>query len=482
MSDKDSLEAGEEASQTQPSHLATAPAVAAAMEPSSGEGFEPVELDEQSEVAAPADPVAVPPSHMLVPEVLDSSRFASERTADPYSAWPPQLSSLPGQVEPGDKETAEPPEPHPVTLPSPVSTESERPLLPERAPLLVRMDAAIAAHQAELLHEPVNDASAQTQPGNEHASDIATALAIAAVIARAEPTIVAPPASPPPPPEPPVPQPRETTAPLLQPPPTAAPVPEDIRPGVREQTPPPAEPQSRAPDLPPVQHWGIRAATFAAKAAAAYAALVIALLAVFRFVDPPGSALMALRWIGGTSIEQTWVPIATVSPQLVRAVVVSEDWTFCSHNGIDLDAMRTAIEKAKGGIPRGASTISMQVAKNMFLWPSKSYVRKAIEVPLTLAMELAWPKRRILEVYLNVAEWGPGIFGAEAASQHHFQKSAASLTAREAAQLAASLPNPFRRDAGDPGPQTARKASVIQARMRIAGPAANCVLPPVKRP
>jgi monofunctional glycosyltransferase len=162
--------------------------------------------------------------------------------------------------------------------------------------------------------------------------------------------------------------------------------------------------------------------------------------------------------------------------------VVSEDWTFCTHNGIDLEAMRTAIDKAKGGIPRGASTISMQVTKNMFLWPSKSYVRKAIEVPLTLAMELAWPKRRILEVYLNVAEWGPGIFGAEAASQHHFQKSASSLTAREAAQLAVSLPNPFRRDAGDPSPQTSRKASTIQARMRIAGPAANCVLPPVKRP
>jgi monofunctional glycosyltransferase len=159
---------------------------------------------------------------------------------------------------------------------------------------------------------------------------------------------------------------------------------------------------------------------------------------------------------------------------------VSEDWTFCTHNGIDLEAIEQAIEKAGDGIPRGASTISMQVAKNMFLWPSKSYVRKAIELPLTLTMELMWPKRRILEVYLNVAEWGPGIFGAEAAAQHHFQKPASSLTAREAAQLAASLPNPFRRDAGDPGPQTARKAGVIMARMRIAGTAASCVLPPAK--
>ena len=228
------------------------------------------------------------------------------------------------------------------------------------------------------------------------------------------------------------------------------------------------------------QSWIKRAGWFAVRAAAAYSALLIALVALFRFVDPPGSALMAIRRIGGTQIEQTWVPISTMSPHLVRAVVVSEDWTFCSHNGIDLEAIEQAIEKAGDGIPRGASTISMQVAKNMFLWPSKSYVRKAIELPLTLTMELMWPKRRILEVYLNVAEWGPGIFGAEAAAQHHFQKPASSLTAREAAQLAASLPNPFRRDAGDPGPQTARKAGVIQARMRIAGPVANCVLPSAK--
>ena len=186
---------------------------------------------------------------------------------------------------------------------------------------------------------------------------------------------------------------------------------------------------------------------------------------------------MALRWISGAGVQRTWVPIETISPHLVRAVVVSEDGSFCSHKGIDFEAMQQAIEKAGDGIPRGASTISMQVTKNMFLWPSKSYIRKAIKIPFTLFMELAWPKRRILEVYLNVAEWGPGIFGAEAASQHHFQKPAASLTAREAAQLAASLPNPIRRDAGDPGPQTSRKAGVIQARMRIAGGVANCVLP-----
>ena len=250
-------------------------------------------------------------------------------------------------------------------------------------------------------------------------------------------------------------------------------VPLTTRPEPFETKLPPPQP---APVAAPPRHWVRRAGMFAVRALAAYAALLICLVVLFRFVDPPGSALIALRWLSGTEIQRSWVPIETMSPQLVRAVIVSEDWSFCTHNGIDLEAIEQAIEKAGDGIPRGASTISMQVAKNVFLWPSKSYVRKAIEVPLTLLMEFIWPKRRILEVYLNVAEWGPGIFGAEAAAQHHFQKPASSLTAREAAQLAASLPNPFRRDAGDPGPQTARKAGIIQARMRIAGPVADCVL------
>jgi monofunctional biosynthetic peptidoglycan transglycosylase len=139
--------------------------------------------------------------------------------------------------------------------------------------------------------------------------------------------------------------------------------------------------------------------------------------------------------------------------------------------------MREAIENASDGIPRGASTISMQVTKNVFLWPSKSYLRKLIEIPITLVVELIWPKWRTLEIYLNVAEWGPGIFGAEAAARHHFNKPAGKLNQREAALLAASLPNPFIRDAGDPGPRTTRKAGIIQARMRASGPAiADCVL------
>lgn len=212
-----------------------------------------------------------------------------------------------------------------------------------------------------------------------------------------------------------------------------------------------------------------------------YLALVAGLLVVYRFVNPPVSALMAWRWVGGTEIHQVWVPIEAISPNLIRAVVVSEDGRFCSHRGIDLAAIKEALERSRTIYPRGASTISMQVVKNVFLWPSKSYVRKVVEIPITLGMEALWPKWRILEIYLNVAEWAPGVFGAEEAAQHHFKKPAIRLSERESAQLAVSLPNPFRRDAGDPGPRVAQRASVIQARARSEGEAADCVLSTLER-
>jgi monofunctional glycosyltransferase len=205
---------------------------------------------------------------------------------------------------------------------------------------------------------------------------------------------------------------------------------------------------------------------YAASAFTGWLALVLALIVVYRFVDPPFSARMAGQWFTGQSINQMSVPIESISPSVVRAVLVSEDGRFCEHFGIDLDEMQAAIERAKDGIPRGASTISMQLTKNLFLWSSKSYIRKVIEIPLTLVIEALWPKRRIMEVYLNIAEWGPGIYGVEAAAQYHFNKPAARLNEREAAQLAVVLPNPIRRDAGDPGPQTRRLAGDIQARMR----------------
>jgi monofunctional biosynthetic peptidoglycan transglycosylase len=219
----------------------------------------------------------------------------------------------------------------------------------------------------------------------------------------------------------------------------------------------------------------IKGARYAAYGIGGYLALVVFLIFAYRLVNPPGSTLMLFRALGGTSIERTWVPLERISPNLVRAVIVAEDGRFCDHWGIDFEAIREAIRRSGDGTPRGASTISMQVTKNLFLWPSKSYLRKVIELPLTLLIELVWPKWRILEIYLNVAEWGPGVFGAEAAARHHFRRPASRLSEREAALLAASLPNPVRRDAGDPGPQTSRKARVIQARMHVSGPVAACV-------
>ncbi len=209
---------------------------------------------------------------------------------------------------------------------------------------------------------------------------------------------------------------------------------------------------------------------------AAWLAVTVLLIAVYRFADPPFSMLMLQQRLIGEDVDQDWVSLDSISPHVVRAVLLSEDGRFCQHWGVDLDEMQNAIERAGDGIPRGASTISMQVTKNLFLWQSKSYLRKAIEIPLTFVIEALWPKRRIMEVYLNIAEWGPGIFGVEAASRYHFNKPAARLSEREAAQLAVALPNPIRRDAGDPGPQTRRLAGDIQARMRAAPSSATaCV-------
>ncbi|PPC98850.1 MAG: monofunctional biosynthetic peptidoglycan transglycosylase [Hyphomicrobium sp.] len=209
-------------------------------------------------------------------------------------------------------------------------------------------------------------------------------------------------------------------------------------------------------------------AKIAVGVAAVWLAAIVVLIFAYRFIDPPLSSLMVQQRLSGQEITQDWVPLELISNNVVRAVMLSEDGRFCQHSGVDFEEMQNAIERAGDGTPRGASTISMQVIKNLFLWPSRSYVRKVIEIPMTWLMELVWPKRRIMEVYLNIAEWGPGIFGVEAASQFHFNKSANRLNEREAARLAVALPNPMLRDAGDPGPKTRRLASDIQARMRAA--------------
>ena len=215
-----------------------------------------------------------------------------------------------------------------------------------------------------------------------------------------------------------------------------------------------------------------RAARAALYGVIGYSLVVLVLLVVYRWIDPPFSNLMLTQRLVGWQVEQRWVPLTRISPNLVQAVILSEDGAFCRHSGVDWMAMEEAIEEARGG-----STITMQVVKNLFLWSSRSYIRKAIEIPLALLMEVLWPKQRILEVYLNIAEWGDGVFGVEVAARHHFGKRAAQLSAREAALLAVSLPNPIDRQAGDPGAQTRRLASNLLARMRVVRTSTNCLRP-----
>jgi monofunctional biosynthetic peptidoglycan transglycosylase len=202
----------------------------------------------------------------------------------------------------------------------------------------------------------------------------------------------------------------------------------------------------------------------------ALTATVLLLIVLYRWVDPPASTLMLGQRLTGTEIEQKWVPIERMSPNLIQAVILSEDGGFCRHRGVDWSAMEEAIESSRGG-----STITMQVVKNLFLWPARSYVRKALEIMLAYVVEVVWPKERVLEIYLNIAEWGPGVFGAEAAARTHFGKSASQLTAQEAALLAVSLPSPIERQAGYPDQQARRLASNLLLRMRAVRTAQRCV-------
>ncbi len=199
---------------------------------------------------------------------------------------------------------------------------------------------------------------------------------------------------------------------------------------------------------------------------------------VYRFVPIPITSLMVIRLFDGHGLHKKWVPLAEISPKLSQAVIAAEDAKFCSHAGFDVDAIEKALaHNTKGRKLKGGSTISQQTAKNAFLWPQRSWVRKGMEAYITVLMETLWPKRRIMEVYLNVIEWAPGVYGAEAASQHHFGHSAKTLTNREAARLAAVLPRPLKWNAGKPGPYVKSRAGTIQARMNVVRPRglARCV-------
>jgi monofunctional biosynthetic peptidoglycan transglycosylase len=190
------------------------------------------------------------------------------------------------------------------------------------------------------------------------------------------------------------------------------------------------------------------------------------LLAPFYRAGHPVSSLMAWRYVTGAPVSRQWVDFSAISPYLPRSVVSAEDAKFCSHHGIDWDALRDVIDDAEEGeVTRGGSTITQQVAKNLFLWPGRSVVRKALELPLALWIDLVLPKQRILEIYLNIAELGPsGQFGAQAGSTFAFGRPASALSPRDAALLAAILPNPVKRSARNPGPGVRRLAGTYMAR------------------
>ena len=214
--------------------------------------------------------------------------------------------------------------------------------------------------------------------------------------------------------------------------------------------------------------------------------LVIVLLAILALpyvltpiyaVVNPVSTVMLWRYATSQRVERQYVPMTRISPSLSLAVIIAEDGRFCSHHGVDFTEINNAIEDADGlSDVRGGSTISQQLAKNLFLWPGRSYVRKALEFPLALWLDLVLSKRRVLEIYLNIAEWGPdGEFGAEAGSRRAFGRPAEGLSRYQAALMATMLPNPVTRDAKKPGPGLRRLAGLYEGRAARSPEAANCV-------
>jgi monofunctional biosynthetic peptidoglycan transglycosylase len=199
------------------------------------------------------------------------------------------------------------------------------------------------------------------------------------------------------------------------------------------------------------------------------------LILIYRFVPVPITPLMLIRLAQGEELHKDWVPLEQIAPALRQAVVAAEDNLFCEHAGFDWAALGEVIGDLRAGErARGASTITMQTAKNLFLWPDRSLLRKGLEAWLTPQIELIWPKRRIIEVYLNIAEMGPGIYGAEAASRAYFGKPAADLGRIEATLLAAALPNPRQWSPARPTDYLLKRAATIRLRIDQLGPMLAC--------
>ncbi len=201
------------------------------------------------------------------------------------------------------------------------------------------------------------------------------------------------------------------------------------------------------------------------------------LLPIYRMESVrPVSTLMLADLVTGREFRREWVDFDAIAPVLVQSVMMSEDGRFCAHDGIDWDAFNTVLDGAMAGErTRGASTIAMQTAKNLFLWPGRSFVRKALEVPLALSADYVWTKQRTMELYLNIAEWAPGVYGIGAAAQHHFGVPASQLSPSQSALLAVTLPNPHERDPAAPSAGLRRLAGNIEARARQSGAYIKCL-------
>ncbi|MFC0209453.1 monofunctional biosynthetic peptidoglycan transglycosylase [Chelativorans intermedius] len=207
------------------------------------------------------------------------------------------------------------------------------------------------------------------------------------------------------------------------------------------------------------------------------ALLPLALTPLYRLSSVhPVSTLMLADLARLQGYERRWVGLDEMGAAVIHSVMMSEDGQFCSHAGVDWQAINTVVNDALSGErPRGASTIPMQTVKNLFLWSGRSYLRKALEAPLALYFDALVPKRRIMEIYMNIAEWGPNLYGVEAAAQHYFGRPASSLTARQAALLAVTLPNPYARNPASPTAGLSRLAAIIEGRARKAGAYVGCL-------